>query len=92
MSSTSVLEIRLLGELEVWPVEQRLTLPASKRTRALLGYLVATARPHVRSQLCDLLWPTPDDPRAALRFSTRSSSVCAEAPRRHRATRVHGLP
>jgi DNA-binding SARP family transcriptional activator/tetratricopeptide (TPR) repeat protein len=45
------------------------TLPASKRTRALLGYLVATRRAHIRPRICDLLWEGPDDPRAALRWS-----------------------
>jgi DNA-binding SARP family transcriptional activator len=61
--------IRLLGELEVVRDGRRLPLPASKRSRALLGYLVATGRPHLRSHLCDLLWDSPDDPRAALRWS-----------------------
>ena len=45
-------------------------LPASKKTRALLGYLVATGRPHLRQRLCELFWDDgPDDPRAALRWS-----------------------
>jgi DNA-binding SARP family transcriptional activator len=44
-------------------------LPASKKTRALLAYLAATASPHSREKLCELLWPGPDDPRAALRWS-----------------------
>ncbi|MGZ3443995.1 MAG: AAA family ATPase, partial [Polyangia bacterium] len=46
-----------------------LPLPASKKTRALLGYLVATGTPHLRERLCELLWDGPDDPRAALRWS-----------------------
>ena len=61
------LEIRLLGELAVVRDGRVAPLPASRRTRALLGYLAATARPHLRSHLCDLLWEGPDDPRAALR-------------------------
>ena len=44
-------------------------MPASKRTRALLGYLIATGVPQTRQNLCDLLWDGPDDPRAALRWS-----------------------
>jgi DNA-binding SARP family transcriptional activator len=63
------LEIRVLGELEVRRGGRLLTLPASKKTRALLGYLAATGRPHLREQLCGLLWDGPDDPRAALRWS-----------------------
>jgi DNA-binding SARP family transcriptional activator len=62
-------EIRLLGELAVFRKGKPLPLPASKKTRALLGYLVATARPHGRERLCDLLWEGPDDPRGALRWS-----------------------
>ncbi|HEY2900459.1 MAG TPA: AAA family ATPase [Polyangia bacterium] len=62
-------EIRLLGELEVTHDGRPRPLPASKKTRALLAYLVATARPHLRERLCTLLWDGPDDPRAALRWS-----------------------
>ncbi len=46
-----------------------LKLPASKKTRALLGYLIATGQPHRRELLCDLFWDGPDDPRAELRWS-----------------------
>ena len=63
------LEIRLLGEPEVVIDGQARALPASKKTRALLGYLVATARPQRRERLCELLWDGPDDPRAGLRWS-----------------------
>src|SRR5579864_9212361 len=62
-------QIRLLGELEVTREGRALSLPASKKTRALLAYLAATARPHLRQSLCELLWPGPDDPRAALRWT-----------------------
>ena len=62
-------EIRLLGELEVVQNGRLVPLPASKRTRALLGYLAVTGRAHSREHLCDLLWQGPDDPRAALRWS-----------------------
>ena len=67
------LEIRVLGELEVLREGKPLQLPASKKTRALLGHLVvlgvvgAAAQP--RQRLCELLWDGPDDPRAALRWS-----------------------
>ena len=30
---------------------------------------MATARPHLRERLCELLWDAPDDPRASLRWS-----------------------
>jgi DNA-binding SARP family transcriptional activator len=63
------MEIRLLGELEVIRDGRAAALPPSKKTRALLAYLVATNEPHPRARLCDLLWDGPDDPRAGLRWS-----------------------
>lgn len=63
------LEIRLLGDVCVTRQGAPLTLPASRRTRALLGYLVAEGTAQSRQVLCDLLWEGPDDPRAALRWS-----------------------
>ena len=64
-----MLEIKVFGELEVRRGKRVVALPASKKSRALLAYLVVTARPHLREALCDLLWIGPDDPRAALRWS-----------------------
>jgi len=46
-----------------------LPLPASRKTRALLGYLAAEAKPVRRERLCHLFWEIPDDPRGALRWS-----------------------
>jgi len=44
-------------------------LPKSRKTRALLAYLLLSKRPVPRERLCELLWDIPDDPRAALRWS-----------------------
>ncbi len=63
------LHIRLLGDLQVTRAGEMIALPASKRTRALLGYLVSNRTPQLRQSLCDLLWDGPDDPRGALRWS-----------------------
>ncbi len=64
------LEIRLLGGLALLRSGRAVPLPASRRTRALLGFLVAQAgRPQTRARLCELLWDGPTDPRAALRWS-----------------------
>jgi len=63
------LTVRLLGEIKLARGALTVALPASKRTRALLGYLAATAKPQPRETLCDLLWDGPDDPRGALRWS-----------------------
>jgi DNA-binding SARP family transcriptional activator len=64
-----MIELRLLGELEVLRDGSSVPLPASKKSRALLAYLAATGRPQSRERLCELLWDGPDDPRAQLRWS-----------------------
>ncbi len=67
--STTTLEIRLLGPLDVLRNGEAQPLPRSRKSRALLGYLVTTSRPLLRERLCDLLWDGPGDPRAELRWS-----------------------
>ncbi|MFN8626069.1 MAG: AAA family ATPase [Candidatus Binatia bacterium] len=61
--------LRVLGALELWRGTQRLELPPSKKTRALLAYLAVTQRPQRRDRLCGMFWDVTDDPRAALRWS-----------------------
>jgi DNA-binding SARP family transcriptional activator/tetratricopeptide (TPR) repeat protein len=68
VATEGAVRIRLLGELQVRRAGRAVALPASKRTRALLGYLVASGGAHSRHALCDLLWDGPDDPRAELRW------------------------
>lgn len=63
------LHIDLLGELRVSRGGFAVALPASRKTRALLGYLALTARPHRRERLCETFWDLPDDPRGSLRWS-----------------------
>jgi DNA-binding SARP family transcriptional activator len=77
-----MLEIRVLGELKVVRDGQPVELPASKKSRALLGYLAATGKAHLREALCELLWPGPDDPRAALRWSLAKIRPLLDAPTR----------
>ncbi|MEM7643894.1 MAG: alpha/beta fold hydrolase [Pseudomonadota bacterium] len=63
------MDIALLGELQVTTDGQAVPLPASRKARALLGYLAATGRPARRERLCELFWDIPDDPRGALRWA-----------------------
>jgi pimeloyl-ACP methyl ester carboxylesterase/DNA-binding SARP family transcriptional activator len=65
----SPLQIKILGELAVLRDGQRIILPASKKTRALLAYLAAVNRHQRRDHLCQMFWDLPDDPRASLRWS-----------------------
>ncbi len=69
MAPQSTLDIRLFGGLEVRRDGKNVALPQSKKTRALLGYLILKGTPQRRDALCELLWEIPDDPRAALRWS-----------------------
>src|SRR5215471_20855686 len=64
-----VLELRVLGELEVVRDSAPVTLPPSRKTRALLAYLALTRHKHRRERLCEIFWDVPDDPRGALRWS-----------------------
>src|SRR5260370_16076000 len=61
--------VRLFGEMAMVRGGAPGALPASKKTRALLGYLVATPTTQSRQRLCVLFWDGPADPRAALRWS-----------------------
>jgi DNA-binding SARP family transcriptional activator len=76
----AILSVRLLGEIRLQREGRDLALPASKRTRALLGYLAATGLPQSRQTLCDLLWEGPDDPRAALRWSLTKLRPLVDEP------------
>src|SRR5215471_16141644 len=74
------LEIRVLVRLEILRDGQVLALPASKKTRALLAYLITTRGPHSRARLCELLWDGPDDPRAAVRWSLSKLRPLVDQP------------
>lgn len=69
MTGGDHLDVTILGELRVARGGNDVPLPASRKARALLAFLVATDRPHRRERLCELLWDGPDDPKAALRWA-----------------------
>ncbi len=66
---TPAIHIRMLGRLAIWRGRAPVTLPASRKVRALVAYLALAPRPVTRSQLCELLWDVPNDPRGELRWS-----------------------
>ena len=74
------LEIGLLGELEVRRTGKALALPASRKSRALLAYLVATGKTQPRAHLSELFWGDADDPRAALRWSLNKLRPLVDEP------------
>lgn len=63
------LAVRTFGSLTLHFDGNEIALPSSRKTRALLAYLVLAEGKHSRQSLCDFFWDTPDDPRAALRWS-----------------------
>jgi DNA-binding SARP family transcriptional activator len=79
-----VLTLRLLGEFEVLRDGERVNLPPSKKTRALLAYLAVVGRPQRRERLCTQFWEIPDDPRAALRWSLSRLRALVDEPDRAR--------
>lgn len=62
-------KIDVIGELRVSRDGEPVALPPSKKTRALLAYLLLEERPVRRERLCEMFWDLPDDPRGALRWS-----------------------
>lgn len=70
MTEQPGLEISVLGELRVRTrAGADVPLPASRKARALLAFLVTTGRPHRRERLCEMFWDIPDDPKASLRWA-----------------------
>jgi DNA-binding SARP family transcriptional activator len=64
----SQLRVQMLGPLRVFLGDQVVPLAASRKVRALFCYLALAPRPVGRSQLCELLWDVPNDPRGELRW------------------------
>jgi DNA-binding SARP family transcriptional activator len=84
MAKKALLSIRLLGEFEILRGSTQAELPQSRKTRALLAYLIVTERSHRRERLCSLLWDVTDDPRGALRWSLSKLRTLVDDPGRPR--------
>jgi predicted ATPase/DNA-binding SARP family transcriptional activator len=84
MTQEDALKIRFLGELEIERNGRPIALPQSRKTRALLAYLVLNARPQRRDRLCALFWDVTDDPRGALRWSLSRLRPLVDSPHRPR--------
>lgn len=85
------LVIELLGGFAISRGETPVPLPASRRARALLAYLILTGRPQRRDLLVDMFWDHPADPRAALRTALSRLRPLVNEPgiERLSATREH---
>ena len=65
---SGALQVRLLGALTIARDGAELALPSSRKVRGLFAYLALAPRAVPRSQLCELLWDVPNDPRGELRW------------------------
>ncbi|MEJ6404506.1 AfsR/SARP family transcriptional regulator [Yoonia sp. 2307UL14-13] len=64
-----IIQINLLGEVAYYRGETKVPLITSRKTRALLIYLVVTGRSQHREHLCEMFFAKTADPRGALRWS-----------------------
>jgi DNA-binding SARP family transcriptional activator/TolB-like protein len=78
------LHVQLLGALAVSRDGKTVSLPASRKVRALLAYLALAPQAVSRSQLCDLLWDVPNDPRGELRWCLSKLRTIVDTPDRRR--------
>jgi DNA-binding SARP family transcriptional activator/Flp pilus assembly protein TadD len=83
-SDGSSLRVRLLGSLTIVRDGITLALPASRKARALFAYLALAPHPVTRSQLCELLWDVPNDPRGELRWCLSKIRGVVDTPDRKR--------
>ncbi|HTS51940.1 MAG TPA: transcriptional regulator [Burkholderiales bacterium] len=80
------IHVRMLGRMTILRDGATLALPASRKVRALFAYLALAPRAVPRSQLCELLWDIPNDPRGELRWCLSKIRSIVDEPG-HR--RVH---
>ena len=84
MPGGASLHIQLLGPLTIRRDGIAVTLPASRKVRALFAYLALAPHPVSRSQLCELFWDVPNDPRGELRWCLSKLRSVVDGPGRHR--------
>src|SRR5215831_6341046 len=65
--SAASLQIWLLGPMTISRDGVTLALP-TRKVRGLIAYLALAPHAVSRSQLCELLWDVPNDPRGELRW------------------------
>ena len=62
------IQVCMLGPMTIGRDGVTLALPPSRKVRALFAYLALAPLAVSRSQLCELLWDVPNDPRGELRW------------------------
>lgn len=85
------LHLRMLGPLTVLRHDVPVPLPASRKLRALIGYLALSPKPVGRSRLCELLWDLPNDPRGELRWCLSKMRRLLDDPDRERVRAIDDM-
>ena len=80
MASVSLDSVLLLGPLQVIQKGAELSLPPSRKARALLAYLAMAPRPVTREKLCELFWDVADDPKSELRWCLSKLRPLVDGP------------
>src|SRR5580704_841460 len=84
-------EIRLLGPFSIRRDGVAMSIPRSRKVRALLAFLAIGAGAYSRSRLCALLWDVPNDPRGELRWClSKLRGLLDDSERRRVQTSAHG--
>jgi DNA-binding SARP family transcriptional activator len=83
-NSAPPLRVQLLGPLTISRGGDTVLLPTSRKVRALFAYLLLAPHPVPRSQLCELLWDIPNDPRGELRWCLSKIRTVIDEPDRRR--------
>lgn len=78
------IEVRMLGPLRIDRKGAAMSLPASRKARALFGWLALAPRPVARETLCEMLWDAPSDPRGELRWCLSKIRGLVDEPGRRR--------
>lgn len=81
---SSRLEVWLLGPFGIQRDGQPVTLPPSRKLRALLAYLALASHELTRSALGELLWQRPHDPRGELRWCLSKLRTLLDEPGQRR--------
>jgi DNA-binding SARP family transcriptional activator len=80
----ATLDVQMLGPLAIRRDGEAVALPTSRKVRALLAYLALAPQAVSRSQLCELLWDVPNDPRGELRWCLSKVRSVVDKPGRRR--------
>src|SRR5690348_6912018 len=72
--------IRTLGPMQIERNGEAVAVPASRKARAILGYLILSQRAVGRQRLCAMFLEVPDDPRPSRRWVLAKLRAAIDEP------------